>query len=549
MARTRDPETDRWGGARSRLVAGVLALVFAVIVGRAAQIALLNESGASSGGAIADVRRANIVDRNGDLLATSLSAWTLAADPGKIWDAREVAQSLAQVLPGIDVGGLSERLGNSERKYALIRRGLTPRQRQAVMELGLEGVYFESEMRRVYPAGRLAGHLLGFTDIDGRGIEGLEYVFNDRLAAGGEPLRLTIDASVQYALETELEQASEEFVMAGATGMVIDAQTGAVRAMASWPFIDPNHPSRIEREALRNRAVTGVLDLGSVYKPLTVAAALDAGVMTASDLFDVSEPLAFGAATITDGHEFDYPFAVSVRDIIVNSSNIGAAKIAGRLGVDEHRAFLERMGLLGRPDYVGPRAQAALPPPEWTELASATVSYGHGISVTPLAFALSYVPLANGGYYLSPRFAETEGGAPATPRRVISEGTAQTVISMMRDVVRIGSGRLADTPGYEVAGKTGTAEKPIDGVYDPNRNVTSFAALFPASRPEFVVLIVLDEAQPRAGGSRTAAHTAAAIAGRLIGRAAPMLDVEPVLEPPRVSAVTLPAVEMETPAL
>ena len=210
-------------------------------------------------------------------------------------------------------------------------------------------------------------------------------MFNDRLAAGGEPLRLTIDASVQYALETELEQASEEFVMAGATGMVIDAQTGAVRAMASWPFIDPNHPARIEREALRNRAVTGVLDLGSVYKPLTVAAALDAGVMTASDLFDVSEPLAFGSETITDGHEFDYPFAVSVRDIIVNSSNIGAAKIAGQLGVDEHRAFLERMGLLGRPDYVGPRAQAALPPPEWTKLASATVSYGHGISVTPLA--------------------------------------------------------------------------------------------------------------------------------------------------------------------
>ena len=160
------------GRARSRLVAGVLALVFAVIVGRAGQIALLNESGASGGSAIADVRRANIVDRNGDLLATSLSAWTLAADPGKIWDAREVAQALAQVLPGINVGALSERLGNSERKYALIRRGLTPRQRQAVMELGLEGVYFESEMRRVYPAGRLAGHLLGFTDIDGAGNRG-----------------------------------------------------------------------------------------------------------------------------------------------------------------------------------------------------------------------------------------------------------------------------------------------------------------------------------------------------------------------------------------
>ncbi len=281
MHRPVEADADRWGMTRSRLVAGALALVFAVIVGRAGQIALVNEASASSGATATEARRANIVDRNGDLLATSLSAWTLAADPGKIWDAREVAQGIAQVLPGIDVEALSERLSNSNRKYALIRRGLTPRQRQAVMELGLEGVYFESEMRRVYPAGRLAGHLLGFTDVDGRGIEGLEYVFNDRLSEGGEPLRLTIDASVQYALESELELASEEFVMAGATGMVIDAHTGAVRAMASWPFIDPNHPARIEKDALRNRAVTGCWT-GSVYKPLTVAGALEAGAVQAA---------------------------------------------------------------------------------------------------------------------------------------------------------------------------------------------------------------------------------------------------------------------------
>ncbi len=549
MRRSVEADADRWGMTRSRLVAGALALVFAVIVGRAGQIALVNEASASSRATATEARRANIVDRNGDLLATSLSAWTLAADPGKIWDAREVAQGIAQVLPGIDVEALSERLSNSNRKYALIRRGLTPRQRQAVMELGLEGVYFESEMRRVYPAGRLAGHLLGFTDVDGRGIEGLEYVFNDRLSEGGEPLRLTIDASVQYALESELELASEEFVMAGATGMVIDAHTGAVRAMASWPFIDPNHPARIEKDALRNRAVTGVLDLGSVYKPLTVAGALEAGAVQAADLFDVSEPLRFGSEEITDGYEFEYPYAVSVRDIIINSSNIGVAKIAGRLGVTAHRAFLDRLGLLGRLDYVGPRAQAALPPPRWTELASATVSYGHGISVAPIAFAMSYVPLANGGLYLAPKFAETEGGAPIEPVRVLSEETSSTVVSMMRDVVLRGSGRLADTAGYEVAGKTGTAEKPVDGVYDPNRNVTSFAAIFPASRPEFVVLIVLDEAQPRSGGSRTAAHTAAAIAGRLIGRAAPMLDVQPVLSAPKVSVVTTPDAHTETPAL
>ncbi len=548
----RDPavsDGDRWGGARGRLVAGVLALVFVVIVGRAAQIALLNDADGSNGSSLADVRRANIVDRNGDLLATSLSAWTLAADPGKVWDAREVAQSVAEVLPGVDVDSLTEKLSNRKRKYALIRRGLTPRQRQSVMELGLEGVYFETELRRVYPAGRLAGHLLGFTDIDGKGIEGLEYVFNDRLARGGEPLRLTIDASVQYALETELELASEEYIMAGAAGMVIDAHTGAVRALASWPFIDPNHPSRIEKTALRNRALNEVFDLGSVYKPLTIAAALESGAVTAGETFDVSQPLTFGPETITDGHEFDYPYAVSIRDILINSSNIGAAQIARRMGIAAHRGFLEKVGLLGRIEYEGPRTQSALPPPRWTELASATVSYGHGIAVTPLAFAMSYVPLANGGLYLAPRFAETEGGPPADPVRVMSEETAAKVVDMMRDVVLQGSGRMADVSGYEVAGKTGTAEKPVDGVYDPNRNVTTFAAIFPASRPEFVVLIVLDEAQPRSGGSRTAAHTAATIAGRLIGRAAPMLDVQPVLAAPKVSVVTIPDAGTETPAL
>lgn len=542
-------EDDRWGGARGRLIAGLLALVFAVIVGRAGQIALLNDANGAGGSSIADVRRANIVDRNGDLLATSLSAWTLAADPGKIWDAREVAQGVAQVLPGVDVEELTARLSNRNRKYALIRRGLTPRQRQSVMELGLEGVYFEGEMRRVYPAGRLAGHLLGFTDIDGKGIEGLEYVFNDRLTKGGAPLKLTIDASVQYALESELEQASEEYIMAGASGMVIDAHTGAVRALASWPFIDPNHPARIEKSAQRNRALNDVFDLGSVFKPLTIAAALESGAINAGDTFDVSQPLRFGPETITDGHEFDYPYAVSVRDVMVYSSNIGAAQIAGRMGIDAHRSFLSRVGLLGRNEYVGPRSQSALPPPRWTDLASATVAYGHGIAVTPLAFAMSYLPLANGGEYLAPRFAETEGGPPTEPVRVMSPETAAKVVDMMRDVVRLGSGKLADVPGYEVAGKTGTAEKPVDGVYDPNRNVTSFAAIFPASRPEFVVLIVLDEAQPRSGGSRVAAHTAATIAGRLIARAAPMLDVQPVLSAPKVSVVTMPDAETETPAL
>jgi cell division protein FtsI (penicillin-binding protein 3) len=526
------PYEDRWGPRRARVIAGVLAVMFTVIVGRSAYVALNGAAEASENTAAEFVRRADIVDRNGDLLATSLSAWSLAADPRAIWDASEVAAALKSALPDIDVKDLTSRLADRERHFVWIHRGLSPRQKQAVFELGLEGLRFEEESRRIYPRGKLAGHFLGFTNVDGKGVEGAELAFDERLKRGGEPLRLTIDAGVQFSLEDELEKAYADFDMKGGAGLVLDASTGAIRAIASWPAIDPNRPGDRSEEAKPNRALNALYELGSIYKPLTVAAALEAGALRQSQTFDVSKPLRIGGATVRDPHPLEHPEAVTAADVLAFSSNIGAVEIARQLGAAKQKEFLASVGLLGRPAYDGPQSAAPLTPSEWDALTSATISYGHGLAVSPLAFAMAYAPFANGGEYAPPAFLEPVDPAKIEKHRVMSAATARTVMSMMRDTVVRGTGQNADAPGYDVAGKTGTAEKPGPDGYDPDRNITSFAAVFPASRPQFVVLVVLDEAQPRTGDARTAAYTAASIAGRVIARAAPLLGVQPVLGAP-----------------
>ncbi|MEP7210016.1 MAG: penicillin-binding protein 2 [Alphaproteobacteria bacterium] len=528
-----EPVEDRWGPWRARLVAGALGLVFTVIVGRSAQVALAGDASEAHQHARAELaHRADIVDRRGDLLATTLPGYSLAANPGAIWDAKDVATRLAAVLPGLDVGDLTRRLSDRDKQFVWVQRGLTPKQRKQVFDLGLEGLRFQEERIRVYPGGHLAGHLLGFANVDGKGVDGVEHIFDTQLAKGGDPLKLTIDAGVQYALEAELDRAAEDFTMEGAAGIVIDASNGAVRAIASWPAIDPNHPTERSDKARPNRAMNSVFELGSIYKPLTVAAALDAGQLTPTDTFDVSAPIKVGAATIHDEHVFDHAKAVTATDIIAYSSNVGAVQIGQRLGPARLKAFLGQVGLLGRPTYDGPPSAAPLTPAEWDPLTSATVSFGHGIAVTPFSFAMSYVPFANGGNFLQPLFVEPTEGAEIKRKRVISPETVRIVLGMMRQTVLVGTGKLADAAGYEVAGKTGTAEKPGPDGYDQNANITSFAAVFPASRPQFVVLVVLDNAQPKVGDQRTAAYTSASIVGRLIARAAPLLDVHPVLAKP-----------------
>ncbi|MEL7452089.1 MAG: penicillin-binding protein 2, partial [Pseudomonadota bacterium] len=400
------------------------------------------------------------------------------------------------------------------------------RQRQAVFDLGLEGLGFRAESHRAYPRGAQAGHVLGHTDIDGVGRMGVERAMDGVLAEGGEALRLTLDSGVQFALESELSQAAMRHDAVGAAGIVIDVASGEVRAMASWPAFDPNRPAMASDAERLNRASGAVYELGSVFKPLTVASALEAGMVHPADTFDLRAPLVVEGKAITDTHALSA--IASVTEILAESSNIGTVQIAQKTGPRRLQSFFASLGLTTRaPIEIAPSA-APIAPQIWGDLSTATISYGHGIAVTPLAFAHAMTALANGGEQpVLSLIAETE---KADPARVMSAPTARVVTQMLRSAVLEGTGLRADVAGYRVAGKTGTAEKPVPGGYAADRNITSFAALFPAHSPEYVVLIVLDDARALEGEGATAAWTAAPAAGRVIERIAPLLGVAPRLE-------------------
>ena len=294
---------DVWGPRRARIIAVGLALVFTVIVGRSAYVAFNGpDRSAVPVAAVEDVRRADIVDRRGELLATTVEGTSLAVDPSAIWDSRDVVAGIRTVFPDLREDALTAMMADKKRQFAWVKRGLDDEQIKALKELGVEGLMFVNEAQRRYPGGSLAGHFLGYTSIDGDGLEGVERVYDERLKQGGEPLQLTLDASVQFVVEEELDRAFADFDMKGAAGIVLDAQTGAVRAIASWPHIDPRLRGEEGDDAKTNRALNARMELGSIYKPLTVAAALEAGVLQTSDTFDVSAPVKIGAVTVRDQH-------------------------------------------------------------------------------------------------------------------------------------------------------------------------------------------------------------------------------------------------------
>ena len=521
----RDP-----GTLRAHLVAGAMAIAFAIVAGKGALVAM--EPPQSTGGVTSafddTVRRADIIDRNGELLATSVDVYSLFADPRAIWDPSETSAALVSIFPDLDQAKLEERLSNRDRAFEWIKRGLTPRQREAIFNLGLEGVGFRKESSRAYPRGTLAGHLLGFVGDDGEGLGGFEFAQEKRLAKGGEPLQLTIDSGVQFMLEAELSDAAAQYEAVGAAGVVLAARTGEIQAIASWPPLDPNRARNISAKdpTKLDRSVGALFELGSVFKPLTVAAGIETGVILPSDQFDVREPLTISGYTISDDHPI-YGRA-SVTTIVSESSNIGTVKIAEKIGTRRQKEFYARLGLLDRAPIELTGSAAPILPENWTELATATASYGHGISVSPMAFASAFSALANEGEIVPPSL--ILGEEKEDPRRVMSAPTASIVTAMLRDAVLDGTGERAEVAGYRVAGKTGTAEKPIDGVYSDTLNVTSFAALFPADSPEYVVLVVLDEPKAGASGGATAAWNAAPTVGRVIERIAPLLGVTPVFE-------------------
>lgn len=529
-------EAELHSPMRARIVAGTLFVAFCAVSAKGAFIAFnggeQEEFKIVHSQESTQKRRADILDRNGERLATSVPVYSLYADPRAVWDAAEVAIKLKTVLPDLDVDAIERRLSDTNLKFVWLKREITPIQRQAVFDLGLEGIGFQEEARRFYPQQSLASHVIGFTDIDGRGLSGIEYSMDERLSSSMEPIRLTIDLSVQYSLEAELSSVAAESRAKSGAGIVLDSRTGEVLAMASWPTFDLNRRQDFSSNELKDRAAGGVYELGSVFKPLTLAAGLDYDLYSVRETFDVSRPITVGVETIHDDHPVPNGHKATPTSILAHSSNIGTVQIGLRLGEERHKRFIETVGLADRAPVELASSEKPLLPEDWSPITRATVSFGHGISVSPVAFAAAFSSFANNGTYIRPTILLDRDPLADVrePRRVMSTLTSKVVVQMMREAVTSGTGRKADIPGYRVAGKTGTAEKVINGVYDHSKNMTSFAAVFPADDPKYTVLIVLDEPVSPTGRAQSAAFNSAPAVGRVIERIAPILDVMPHFE-------------------
>lgn len=509
---------------------GAFAIVFAILFGRLVEVTMLREGverKVAHTASNVSYFRADIVDRNGEILATDLQAASLYADARVVWDPAETAHAIAGVVPGIDAQALSKRLA-SRQAFVWIKRNLPPRQQEAVKQLGIPGLLFRSEPRRVYPNGRTAAHALGYVNVDNHGLAGVERgaeeLILDKRNRGGVA-ELALDLRVQHALGDELSSAMATFGAKAAAGIVMDVDNGEILALSSLPDFDPNEPGRAAKDALFNRVTLGVFEMGSTLKTFTTAMALDTATVTLASQFDATNPITYGSFTISDFHPEKR--LLTVPEIFIHSSNIGTAKMALAVGTPTLRAYLGKLGLLQPIVTEIKEAGSPLLPRAWGELETMTVSYGHGIAISPLHVAMASAAMVNGGKLIRPTLLKRDPSAVVPFTRVISEGTSTQVRELLRMVVTQGTGGKADVPGYPVAGKTGTAEKPTANGYAHKSLISSFMGVFPAPKPRYLVLVVLDEPQPTAetDGYATAGWTAAPAAGKVIARIAPMLNV------------------------
>lgn len=537
---------------RDRLLVLCFGFIFAfgVLIARVTEVTVLRDDVARAPVAQAEsvsVARVDITDRNGEILATDLRGTSLYADARVIWDPADAAQSLGKVVSGLDVKATARKLGTRQ-AFVWIKRGLTAQERDQVHDLGIPGLYFREEPRRVYPNGRAAAHVLGYVNVDNRGLAGIERGLDDTIAdtnRQGRPLELSIDLRVQHALQDELTSAMLTFRAISATGIVLNVNNGEVLGMASLPDFDPNEPINPRAPELFNTATLGVFEMGSTFKTFTTAMALDSGKVTLASRYDARKPIQMGRFTISDFHPENR--WLTVPEIFMHSSNIGTAEMAVDVGTDAQKAFLAKLGLLQ--PLVTEIREAGLPkaPRQWRELETMTVGYGHGISVTPMQVAMASAAVVNGGKLIRPTLLLRNRSEAVPFTRVISDETSRQMRDLLRLVVTGGTGAKADVPGYPVAGKTGTAEKSVNGAYAHTKLLSSFMGVFPAQEPEYLVLIILDEPQgtKQTFGYATAGWTAAPTAGNVIRRIAPMLNVQVTPIEPGAHAPTTMAAAYE----
>ncbi|MCL4765168.1 MAG: penicillin-binding protein 2 [Hyphomicrobiaceae bacterium] len=536
-----DPARAASYAARSFAVALAIVVVFAAIGAQLVRLALKGqvEPRASMTRTLTQsFWRPDIVDRQGRLLATDIEAPTLYADPALMIDVDEAVERLSQVFPEIDGAELRRVLSDRDRRFVRLRRGVSPATAQRIHDFGLPGLAFRNEPKRVYPNGALAGHVIGHVNTDNQGTSGIERYIDETVGieavhAGSAgtlaPVRVTIDLAVQHALEDELRAAVRRYAAAGAGGVILDVDTGEVLASASLPEVDPADRMQSLDPARLSKVADGVYELGSIFKTITIAMALEAGTADLGKTYDVRAPLRVGPYTIRDLHPLGRP--LTVREIFIHSSNVGAGMIALELGSARQRELLARLGLI-EPirSEAGPVAAPKLPA-YWGQAETITIAYGHGLAVAPIQFAAAAAALVNGGWRVTPTFRLT-GAAPADgPVRVVRAETSAAMRELMRRnvVSPQGTGRRADVPGYEVGGKTGTAERPGRGGYREEAVIASFLAAFPMRDPKYLVLVLLHEpkATEATGGRITAGVNAAPVAGRVIARAAPLLGMLP----------------------
>lgn len=524
------------GRRRLLLGAGLFTVGFLVLSMRLVEVALfnqvrtpvaVNEAAEFNDGPA----RADIVDRNGVVLATSLNTHSLYADPQDVRDSSDAATRLTDVLPGIDREEVAARLA-SDRQFVWLKRHLMPRQVAAVNALGEPGFRFLEEQRRVYPHGSLLVHAVGYAKVDNRGLSGLESTYDERLLAHpNKQLTLSIDLRFQHAMYEELTRAVAMHHPLGAVGIVMDIATGGVRALVSLPDFNPNDRGNVTSTALFNRATLGAYEMGSTFKIFTAAMGIDTGIITLQDTFDASEPLRFGRNIIRDFH--GEARRLSVPEIFIHSSNIGAAKMALAVGGKVQRAFLARLGLLDRTAIELPETVMPRYPSDWKDVNTATIGFGHGIAVSPVHLCAAIAALVNGGLWHSPTLL-AENEKPGKAVRVVSEATSHTMRQLLRLAVTHGTGSNAEVGGYWVGGKTGTAEKVGSNGYDSTRVLSSFVGIFPITAPRYLVLAMLDEPKgtPSTHGYATGGWTAAPIVARVIARVGPMVGITPILEAP-----------------
>ena len=546
---------DRDKKAKARLGLAILAfsLVYLIIAARLLLYGIAPESHVARRAVNSDAvatARPDILDRNGNVLATDVLTPSLFAEPRRIIDADEASELLVAVMPDLANTDYRERLA-SKRGFVWLKRDISAKQQREVYKLGVPGVGFLNETKRTYPKLTEVSHVLGYVNIDNQGSAGIEkWLDSNGLAdlhrAGfasdrnQAPIELSLDLRVQHAVRDELLWAREKFKAQAAAGVVMDVRTGEVIAMVSVPDYDPNNPHDAVDPTRINRLTKGTYEMGSTFKALTLAMGLDSGKVKLNSTFDARMPLRFGKFDIHDFHAQNR--VLSVPEIFTYSSNIGAARVALAIGVEGHKAFLKKLGQLDRLQTELPESAKPIVPRHWGELNTITIAFGHGLSVAPLQAVMGVAALVNGGHLMPPTFLKrSQEEALAISQQVIKPETSVMMRYLMRLNAEKGSATKVDVKGYYVGGKTGTAEKAINGHYAKNRLLTDFMAVLPADNPRYLVLVMLDEPQPlpETHGYATAAWNSGPATAHIITRIAPMLGLEPRFDLPPAEQLIL----------